>query len=88
MLSFYLYYTYLTDYFSTQTQDASVDDIKWTREAMTAIQDSAEAFVTQAFMRADIARGFSGRKTLSVRDLQYSNTTSQLMPCQEPLQVI
>lgn len=59
--------------------------VLWTTDGMLALQDAAENYITQEFIRADAARSFGKRKTLSVRDLSYSNIHGQLMPGQQPL---
>lgn len=58
--------------------------VLWTSNGMLALQDAAENYITQEFIRADTARSFGKRKTLSVRDLSYSNINGQLMPGQQP----
>lgn len=58
--------------------------VKWTKDALRALQDEAETYITHNFMRADMARNYTGKRTLSVKDLQYSHYVDKLQACQEP----
>ena len=53
------------------TQD--LGHIRWKADALNALQEAAEIYVTEGFMRANTAMQMSGRKTLSVKDTLYSN---------------
>ena len=53
------------------TQDLS-QSIRWKAEAITALQDASEMYLTEGFMSADKARELSGHKTLSLNHFKYT----------------
>lgn len=44
----------------------------FTKNAMAAIQEASEMFVTETFHKADLARVHAGRETLNVKDIRFS----------------
>jgi histone H3 len=58
------------------TQSVSMET-RYTEEAMMAIHVAAEQFVTDTFVKADLARRHARRKTLHVNDIQFSKYMTQ-----------
>jgi histone H3/H4 len=58
------------------TQSIS-SDTRYTEDAMMAIHVAAEQFVTDTFVKADLARRHAKRKTLHVNDIQFSKYMTQ-----------
>ena len=53
------------------TQDLS-STIRWKADAINALQDASESYLTEGFMTADRARHISGHKTLCLNDFKYN----------------
>lgn len=61
--------------FSRLVRELAIDfrsDIRFTEKAMDTIQDVAEAFVTENFIKANMARRHANRETLHVNDVQFA----------------
>lgn len=53
------------------TQDIK-SDIRYTSEGMLAMHEAAEQFITEKFIKADLARRHARRETLHIADLQFT----------------
>jgi histone H3 len=53
-------------------QQCGTDHTRFSVGSMTALQEACETFVTERFQRAENAMVFAGRRTLDVKDLEYT----------------
>lgn len=54
------------------TQDIS-SGARYTKGGLAAIQEAAEQYVVEKFMKADLARRHAGRRTLHINDVKFSD---------------
>lgn len=47
-------------------------DVRFTRDGILAIHEAAEQFITEKFIKADMARRHAKRKTLHIDDLRFT----------------